>query len=135
MCLSVYSKTHLKLFNRSNDSLLKAYILACFAASMLYSPLSIANENDLMLRIKALEQRVTILEQQLGEPQTHARWKDHILWQRIKKGMSTQEIKKLLGEPGRIEETIFTTWYYHPSSKLHSFVWFDEGVVLGWKTP
>jgi len=32
-----------------------------------------------------------------------------------------------------VEEAIFTTWYYHKSSKLHSHVWFDEGELLGWE--
>ena len=104
-------------------------------AALLYSASSAAYDNVVMQRINALEQRVSALEQQLNDVQGKDRWKDHILWQRVKKGMSEREITSLLGKPERVEEQIFTTWYYHPSSKLHSFIWFDEGVVLGWEAP
>ena len=104
-----------------------SYALICGTAQ--------ADESTLLQRIVDLEKRVTSLEQALEEVSSKDRWKDPILWQRIKKEMSTGDMRKLLGQPARVEEQIFTTWYYHPSSKLHSYVWFDEGKVLGWKAP
>lgn len=94
-----------------------------------------ADEGALRQQIADLEKRVYQLEQRLEDSDTRDRWKDPILWQRLKKEMSGRDVEKLLGRPGKIEEQIFTTWYYHPSSKLHSFIWFDEGVVLGWQAP
>ncbi len=96
---------------------------------------AIADDLALKQRISDLEKRVTTLEKHLQNTVQKDLWKDAILWQRIKKEMNSNDISKLLGKPTRIEEQIFTTWYYHPTSKLHSFVWFDEGKVLGWEAP
>ena len=84
-------------------------------------------------RIVELEARVEKLERLLDEKFADDRWKDPILWSRIRKNMSETDIRKLLGKPARVEDHIFTTWYYHKTSKDHSHVWFDEGKVLGWE--
>jgi len=84
-------------------------------------------------RIAELEARVEKLERLLDEKFADDRWKDPILWSRIRKNMSETDIRKLLGKPARVENHIFTTWYYHKTSKDHSLVWFDEGKVLGWE--
>ena len=94
-----------------------------------------ADETLLKQRITELERRVANLEQRLEKIDADDRWKDPILWRRIKKGMDQDQITRLLGEPARVEAQIFATWYYHPTSKRHSFVWFDEGKVLGWEAP
>ena len=94
-----------------------------------------ADDATLIQRVTDLESRVSALEQLLEKVDTKDRWKDTILWQRIKQEMSSGDIQKLLGKSSRIEEKIFVTWYYHPTSKLHSYVWFDEGKVLGWEAP
>lgn len=94
-----------------------------------------ADEELLIQRVTELEKRVSALEQHLKELDGTDRWKDVILWQRLKKGMGADEVRKLLGSANRIDEQVFTTWYYHPTSKLHSYVWFDEGNVLGWELP
>ncbi|RLJ20276.1 hypothetical protein DJ030_07140 [bacterium endosymbiont of Escarpia laminata] len=112
---------------------LKTLIVA--VASVLICNPVLADERVLKQRISDLENRVTALEQLMEETGSKDRWKDLILWQRIKKEMSSDDTRKLLGKPGRVEEQIFTTWYYHPTSKLHSYVWFDEGKVLGWEAP
>ncbi|MBC8520167.1 MAG: hypothetical protein H8D24_07155 [Gammaproteobacteria bacterium] len=94
-----------------------------------------ANDASISDRVTALENRISELEDQLRDSIGKNRWKDDVLWQRVKKDMTSRSIKSLLGKPGRIEESIFTTWYYHPTSKLYAFVWFDEDKVLGWKGP
>jgi hypothetical protein len=96
---------------------------------------AIASEAYLKQRIIDLEKRVEVLEQRLEGGAALQRWKDPILWRRIKKGMTTDDIKVLLGKPDLVEEQIFTTWYYHPTSKRHSFIWFDEDKTLGWTAP
>ena len=92
-----------------------------------------ADDGALADRIAELEARVEKLERLLDEKFADDRWKDPILWSRIRKNMSETDIRKLLGKPARVENHIFTTWYYHKTSKDHSHVWFDEGKVLGWE--
>ena len=92
-----------------------------------------ADDDALAERVSELEARVEKLERLLDEKFADDRWKDPILWSRIRKDMSEEDIRKLLGKPNRIENHIFTTWYYHKTSKDHSHVWFDEGKVLGWE--
>ena len=94
-----------------------------------------AQADDIALedRVAALEARMEKLERLLDEKFADDRWKDPILWSRVRKGMSETDVRKLLGKPARKEEAIFTTWYYHKTSKDHSHVWFDEGKVLGWE--
>ena len=86
-------------------------------------------------RLQQLEQRVTELETAIDVEQSRNRWKESIFWLRLKKDMSQRDVRQILGTPGRIEEQIFTPCYYHPTSKIHSFVWFDEDKVLGWTAP
>ncbi|MBF0264483.1 MAG: hypothetical protein HQL46_04365 [Gammaproteobacteria bacterium] len=90
---------------------------------------------DLANKLDILEKKIERLEKQLSSAKNNEDWKDPILWLQIKKDMTTSEIAKLMGSPAKIEEAIFVTWYYHRTSKLHSFIWFDEGKVLGWKAP
>ncbi|MGV6825673.1 MAG: outer membrane protein assembly factor BamE domain-containing protein [bacterium] len=94
-----------------------------------------ADDAVLEKRVGDLEARVEKLEQLLDERFSDERWKEGILWSRIRTGMSEEDIRKLLGKPARKEEAIFTTWYYHKTSKDHYHVWFDEGKVLGWEGP
>ncbi len=108
--------------------------VALLSLALIYGSVS-ADEVVLKQRVADLETRVLALEQLLEEMGSKDRWKDPILWQRIKKEMNSDDIQKLLGKPDRIEQQIFVTWYYHPTSKLHSYVWFDESKVLGWEAP
>jgi len=92
-----------------------------------------ADEFSLKQRVIELEARVQKLEQLLEEKFADDRWKDPVLWSRVRPGMSKNDVRKLLGKPTRVEQAIFTTWYYHKTSKDHSHVWFDEGKVLGFQ--
>ena len=110
---------------------------ALVALSMLLASSSQVLADDdvasLKQQVSELEQRVQKLEKLLDEKFSDERWRDPILWSRIIPGMTYEDIRKLLGKPARVEEAIFTTWYYHKTSKLHSHVWFDEGKVLGFE--
>jgi hypothetical protein len=103
--------------------------------SVLFSLSSQVQADDIAVeqRIIELEARVEKLERLLDEKSADDRWKEPILWSRIRTGMSEEDIRKLLGKPARKEKAIFTTWYYHKTSKDHAHVWFDEGKVLGWE--
>ena len=92
-----------------------------------------ADDAALEQRVAELESRVQKLEKLLGEKFADDRWKEPILWSRIRLGMGYEDVRKLLGKPARVEQSIFTTWYYHKTSTDHSHVWFDEGKVLGWE--
>ncbi len=98
-----------------------------------FSSIVLADSAALEQRIVELEARVQQLERLLDEKFADDRWRDPILWSRIRPGMSENDVRKLLGKPTRIETAIFTTWYYHKTSIDHSHVWFDEGEVLGWE--
>ena len=115
--------------------MLKNSPAALIVLAILYFPLFHvqADDADLSERIAELEARMEKLERLLDEKFADDRWKDPILWSRIRPGMSETDVRKLLGKPARKEEAIFTTWYYHKTSKDHSHVWFDEGKVLGWE--
>ena len=115
--------------------MLKNSTAALIVLSVLYLPLGIVRADDAALaeRIADLEARLEKVERLLDEKFADDRWKDPILWSRIRKNMSETDIRKLLGKPARVEEHVFTTWYYHKTSKDHSHVWFDEGKVLGWE--
>ncbi len=108
-------------------------ILLALSVSLLFPGYAWADEPALEKRIAELEARVQKLERMLDEKFADDRWKDGILWSRLKTGMSESDVRKLLGKPARVEEAIFTTWYYHKTSIDHSHVWFDEGKVLGWQ--
>ena len=51
---------------------------------MIFNPV-MADESELLQRIDNLENRITVLEQLIEENNAKSRWKDPILWQRIKK--------------------------------------------------
>lgn len=109
------------------------YLTPIISILLAGSSLAYAGDSNQEKRITELEARVAKLEKLYQEKNSEMRWKDAILWSRVSKGMTEDNVRKLLGTPSRIEESIFTTWYYHPTSKLHSHVWFDEGEVLGWE--
>lgn len=98
---------------------------------LLFSSLVVADEATLLQRISNLEERVISLEKKLASHNTN--WKDPAIWSRLRKEMTTGDVEQIFGKPNRVEEAIFTTWYYHLTAKGHSFVWFDEGKVLGWE--
>ena len=92
-----------------------------------------ADDADIHKRVSELEARVQKMERLLDEKFADDRWREPVLWSRIRTGMSEDDVRKLLGKPTRVETAIFTTWYYHKTSIDHSHVWFDEGKVLGWQ--
>ena len=104
------------------------------ALSVLFASCQVpADDAVLENRLDELETRLERLERLLDEKFADDRWKEPVLWSRIRTGMSESDVRTLLGEPARIEQAIFTTWYYHKTSRDHSHVWFDEGRVLGWE--
>jgi outer membrane protein assembly factor BamE (lipoprotein component of BamABCDE complex) len=52
-------------------------------------------------------------------------------WRKLTKDMSTSDVKKILGEPHRVDGGTFTHWYY----QNHGGVIFYEGKVDRWMEP
>jgi len=116
-------------------ALLSLSLITILLTSTISTASEISSESAILKRISALEERLSVLEKRVENTEGKDRWRDNILWKRLKVEMPIEEVEKLLGKAGRIENQIFTSWYFHPTSKLHSFVWFDEGILLGWEAP
>jgi len=115
------------------------YILLWLLFNLQLNTTVVADEHSvkysLEKRVTTLELKIVELEKKLSLLADDNRWKDPSLWTRLKKGMSEQTVLTIIGEPVRKEQAIFNSWYYHKTSKLHSFIWFDEGQILGWEPP
>jgi hypothetical protein len=88
--------------------------------------------------IQALERRVASLEEALRErhasPNTNS---DNASWRKLRKGMSTADVEKLLGSPSKIIEFgSFASWFYDSSSG-HGTVRFGgkSRVLESWTEP
>lgn len=94
---------------------------------------------NLEMQVLNLNSRVLQLEKKLEDCttqhksviQTVPARKD--AWRKLKKKMSKEQVKKLLGEPDKIDRfSSFEVWNY----KEHSKVEFDDdGYVTGWHEP
>lgn len=70
--------------------------------------------DDVHKRLDALERRIEKLERSKAQVKTTAT-KDRAVWRSLKVGMTKDEIRDVLGEPGRIaagEVLIFWYWNY-----------------------
>lgn len=69
--------------------------------------------------------------QQKAEPN---RWRDLAQWRRLKRGMSSDEVRVLLGEPGKVSVLGTTTFWYwdYPAGP---YVTYDNDRVTGWDEP
>ncbi len=64
--------------------------------------------------IRILERRITLLEQQINQRnEAVAVPPDRMNWRKLQKGMSSNEVEKLLGSPSKVDVfTSFTVWHY-----------------------
>lgn len=85
-------------------------------------PLSEARLTELEQTVRSLQQRIAVIEARLnqtGNSSPVASFKtgtpnDINNWRQLRKGMSEQEVERLLGSPGKISvNVISTTWYYN----------------------
>ena len=111
------------------------YFLSSLLVFLQLSGTVLADEASLQKQLTELTRRVEVLEAEVRQLGGKDSWKDPVYWQQLKRDMLDRDVIKILGKPARIDEQIFTTWYYHQTSRLHSYIWFDEGKVLGWEMP
>lgn len=109
---------------------------------LLAATASMANNTD---RITALEKEVQELKSRLSQLEvpratisnrpkvgvTAEGWKQLANWRSLKKGMSPDEVRSVLGEPANVNAGGFTFWRYSNRGE----VTFYNGVVYGWDEP
>jgi hypothetical protein len=90
---------------------------------------------ELENRIKDLEQIIKIYDvPKEQEKETAYGWLNKKNWRNLKKGMTQEEVKKLLGEPVKSVDGSRLIWYY--PNFYQSYVSFDEkGNLTGWNEP
>ena len=122
---------------------LVAFSIPAVAAGQQPSADSLVCRIDLLERRSAdLEQRVRELEAVMKvEPSrdlpvpTSAKWRDLQNWRRLRREMTMDEVRALLGEPERVEAGGLTYWYWddYPAGPR---VYFDSRSKLqGWSEP
>ena len=88
--------------------------------------------------IKDLKARISSLEKDGQNKSATAKhtasgdgWKNLANWRTLKRGLSYQEIRSLLGEPIRVDGGSFTRWLY----QNRGYVEFYEDKVYSWQEP
>jgi hypothetical protein len=78
-----------------------------------------------------------VLPNSASDSQGPVLWKDKSRWRTLQRGMSRSDVRKLLGEPQKIESGASSEyWYYSASGIMGAHVKFDEnGRVYGWEEP
>lgn len=80
-----------------------------------------------------LEKRVKELEQLVKVKNINV-YNSKATWRKLKKKMSTAQVRRLLGEPLNIVVGVYTYWYYN-KDQYQSYVRFDYEVLDNWKEP
>ena len=99
-----------------------------------------AQERELTELVKTLNQHILNLEKRVVALEKNSIKKFEVIpkglqdWRKIEKGMSKMSVKKIIGEPKRIEGAVYTYWYYSTYTS-HSYVAFDNGYVVKWSEP
>ncbi len=127
--------------------LLAAFVGIFLFVSFSYSNISASaeNKND----IDSLKQKITELEKRIKDLEAILKiyhgpknqkseesygWLNKKNWRNLKKGMTADEVKKILGEPVKVIEGSKSIWYY--PSFYDNYISFDEkGKLTGWNEP
>jgi hypothetical protein len=88
--------------------------------------------------IQELKLRISKIESLLSNPSSAQEivpsgegWKYVVNWRKLSKDMDTNDVKKILGEPYRVDGGNFAHWYYKNDGR----VIFYEGKVYSWTEP
>jgi outer membrane protein assembly factor BamE (lipoprotein component of BamABCDE complex) len=116
-----------------------------FTAFQTYASSEESHESDIKnmkQQITELENRIKDLEQIIkiynvpkdSEKEIAYGWLNKKNWRILKKGMTQDEVKKVLGEPVKSVDGSRLIWYY--PNFYQSYVSFDEkGNLTGWNEP
>ena len=109
-----------------------------FAASFGVSAHDSDRIEQLESELQALEQRLSELESKLGQETSDAEsvtedegWKSIANWRKLGAGMSELSVKKILGDPHKIDGAKNAVWYYDNGG----MVWVVDGNVDRWMEP
>ena len=91
--------------------------------------LELANA-DLTRRVRALEALVKTEPSQGQSIATSTKWRDLANWRRLRRGMSMDQVRELLGEPERVDAGYITFWRW-PDGDVN----FIDSKVDGWSEP
>ena len=86
---------------------------------------------ELKLRLLKLESPETSAIKQQKPMASSEGWKSLANWRSLKKGMSYDEVRGILGEPSRIQGGTFAHWFYTNRSN----VTFYEDRLDSWTEP
>jgi len=121
--------------------MIKPIILICFL-SLAVAFNSYAHDSDeleeLEKELQDIKKRLSDLEssskKQSAKPEktiSSEGWKSVVSWRKISKGMAPSDVRRILGEPHRIDGGTFAKWYYQNGGRVH----FYEGRVDRWSEP
>ena len=131
----------------------RAALLALLVAAL--TPAALAGQqqssDSLVHRIVLLENTVAGLEQRVRElealikgepsrPQSVAastKWRDIANWRQLRPGMTTAQVRAVLGEPDRVSAIAGTiiVWTWGDPRQLSAEVGFNNGKLSGWSEP
>ena len=103
-----------------SQRLMKNGLVVCLLLTLSFG--SMASDTDritqLEKEVQELKNRLTTLESPVNKAivkkstVTSDGWKNLVNWRSLKKGMSFDEVRAILGEPGRIQGGTLTNWTY-----------------------
>lgn len=119
----------------------RKFLFIIFAV-LLSSPIVYANDGDrienLENEVRDLKQRIIKLEELIQEAGSakelvpfHHGWKYLKKWRKLADGMTESSVRKILGEPERIDGGKIATWYYENGGRVS----FAFGKVQRWSEP
>ena len=127
-------------------AILRTALLAALAAAFI--PAVAAGQDtstdSLLRRIELLERANTDLERRVRELESliksepskgrpiraSAGWRDLANWRQLRKGMTMDEVRALLGEPERVDAGPYTFWRWTDAE-----VYFMSDELAGWSEP
>ena len=87
--------------------------------------------HDLKVRISKLESLLTNPSTAQEVVATSEGWKSITNWRKIATGMGTSDVRKILGEPYKIDGGTFASWYYQNGGRII----FYKGKIDRWMEP
>jgi hypothetical protein len=105
-----------------------------FIVIVCFYPTVARSQSDIRARVEALERRIERLERAQSSPTAKLSPKRQD-WRSLSMGMTTGQVRAVLGEPGKVDTNqYYTTWYWnYPSGGSVQFT--PGGVVEAIREP